>query len=399
MNLEYSSGAVVDRCAPSHCRHAVASKMESGAVSANLALVHDWLNQTGGAEDVLATLVEMLPTSPIYTSMYWREGMPPAYHSWDIRTTWMDRLPSIHRSHQIYLPLYPLVFSQLDLSIYDLVLSNKSGFCHGVRTGSAAHICYCLTPTRYVWDFEAYAAREKLPSIVKMALRPLVALLRRWDYLAAQRVGWFIAISREVQNRISQCYERESTIIYPPVAIHRFQPKTDRDDYYLIVSRLVPYRRIDLAVRAFNQLELPLVIAGDGRSRESLEALAGPSVTFVGRVTDGELPDLFARCRAYILPGEEDFGIAPVQAQAAGRPVIAYGAGGALDTVIDGQTGTFFRKQTSEALAGAVRAFDPDKMSPQACRASAERFAAEVFKESLSSFIQTVLDGKRERRR
>ena len=382
---------------PSQRRHAVASKMESGAVSVNLALVHDWLNQTGGAEDVLATLVEMLPASPIYTSMYWREGMPAAYRSWDIRTTWMDRLPSIYRSHQVYLPLYPVVFSQLDLSAYDLVLSNKSGFCHGVRTGSAAHVCYCLTPTRYAWDFEAYAAREKLPSIVKMALRPLVTLLRRWDYFAAQRVGWFIAISREVQNRISQCYERESTIIYPPVDIHRFQPQIGRDDYYLIVSRLVPYRRIDLAIRAFNQLDLPLVIAGDGRSRESLEALAGPSVTFVGRVSDGDLPDLFARCRAYILPGEEDFGIAPVQAQAAGRPVIAYGAGGALDTVIEGRTGTFFREQTPEALAGAVCAFDPGQVSPQACRTSAERFAVELFKESLSSFIHTVLDGKQER--
>ena len=364
-------------------------------MSAKLALVHDWLNQLGGAEDVLATLVEMSPTSPVYTSMYWREGMPPSYRAWNIRTTWMDRLPSIHRHHQIYLPLYPLAFSHLDLSNYDVVLSNKSGFCHGVQAGPAAHICYCLAPTRYVWDFDAYAAREKLPAALKISLRPLVALLRRWDYLAAQRVGWFIAISGEVQNRISRFYGRESTIIYPPVDIHRFQPVTGRDDYYFIVSRLVPYRRIDLAVRAFNQLKLPLVIAGDGRSRESLEALAGPTITFLGRVSDDDLPGLFARCRAYILPGVEDFGIAPVQAQAAGRPVIAFAAGGAMDTVIEGQTGTFFHEQTSEVLAAAVRAFDPDQVDPQTCHNNAERFAAEVFKRNLNSFIQTVLSGRR----
>ena len=365
-------------------------------MSANLALVHDWLNQIGGAEDVLATLVEMSPGSPIYTSMYWREGMPTDYRAWDIRTTWMDRLPSIYRRHQVYLPLYPLAFSHLDLSNYDVVLSNKSGFCHAVQVRSAAHICYCLTPTRYVWDFDAYAARERLPSVLKIALRPLVALLRRWDYVAAQRVGWFIAISREVQDRISEFYGRESTIIYPPVDVHRFHPVTRRDDYYFIVSRLVPYRRIDLAVRAFNQLKLPLVIAGDGRSRESLEALAGPSITFLGRVSDDDLPGLFAHCRAYVLPGVEDFGIAPVQAQAAGRPVIAYAAGGAMDTVIEGRTGTYFHEQTPEALACAVRAFDPDQISPQICRNNAERFAAGVFKKSMSSFIQTVLNGKRD---
>ena len=358
-----------------------------------LALVHDWLNQIGGAEDVLETLVGMYPRAPIYTSMYWREGMPPAYRDWDIRASWMDRLPGVYRHHQPYLPLYPLAFARTDLSGYDVIVSNKSGFCHGVQTGDAIHVCYCLAPTRYVWDFGAYAERESIPPAIKAALRPLVAILRRWDHGAAQRVDHFIAISREIQSRIRRCYGRESVIIHPPVDTARFQPASAHDDYYLIVSRLVPYKRIDLAVRAFNQLGLPLVIAGDGRDRESLESLAGPTVTFLGYVPDDDLPDLFARCRAYVLPGIEDFCITPVQTQAAGRPIVAYGAGGALDTVIEGETGVFFHESTPEALAAAVRAFDADGLSPQACRANAERFAVDVFKERLWRFVQDKVTG------
>jgi len=368
--------------------------MWSEETDMHLALVHDWLNQIGGAEDVLETLVEMFPRTPIYTSMYWREGMPPVYRTWDIYTSWMDRLPGIYHHHQPYLPLYPLAFARTDLSGYDVVLSNKSGFCHGVQTGAAVHVCYCLAPTRYVWDFDAYAAREAIPAIVKAALRPMIAFLRRWDYRAAQRVDHFIAISREVQARIRRYYGRESAIIHPPVDTARFQPTATNDDYYLIVSRLVPYKRIDLAVRAFNQLGLPLVIAGTGRDREALEALAGPTITFLGRVPDEDLPGLFARCQAYVLPGMEDFCITPVQAQASGRPVVAYGAGGALDTVVERETGIFFHEPTPEALAAAVRAFAPDELDPRACRANAERFAVKDFKEKLSQFIQDKATGR-----
>jgi glycosyltransferase involved in cell wall biosynthesis len=304
----------------------------------------------------------------------------------------MDQLPGIYRHHQPYFPFYPWAFARLDLSDYDMVLTNKSGFCHGVKTESTPQVCYCLSPTRYVWDFDAYAAREALPAGVKLALRPLIRLLRNWDYRAARRVDHFIAISQEVQSRIQRIYDRESTIIYPPVDVERFQPQSSQDDYYLIVSRLIPYRRIDLAVRAFNQLELPLIIAGDGRDREALEAIAGPTITFLGRVPDEALPDLYARCQAYILPGVEDFGISPVQAQAAGRPVIARGAGGALDTVLAGETGAFFDEPTPEALAEAVRAFDPQAIDPQACVTNAQRFATPVFKRELRQFIEQSVD-------
>ena len=301
----------------------------------------------------------------------------------------LDGLPAVHLPPPPVLPaLYPLAFARLDLSGYDGVLSNKSGFCHGARTGEATHICYCLAPTRYVWDFESYAARESLPPALKAALRPIIALLRRWDYRVAQRVDHFVAISREVQARIRRYYRRDSTIIHPPVDTARFQPVSVQGDYYLIVSRLIPYKRIDLAVRAFNQLGLPLVIAGDGRDREALEALAGPTITFMGYVPNEDLPDLYARCRAYVLPGAEDFCIAPVQAQAAGRPVVAYGAGGALDTVIDGETGVFFHESTPDSLTTAVRAFDPDSVRPDDCIQNAARFDASVFRQRLMKFIE-----------
>jgi glycosyltransferase involved in cell wall biosynthesis len=361
-----------------------------------VALVHDWLNQIGGAEDVLEALMGMFPGAPVYTAMYWRDGMPSEYREWDVRTTWMEHLPGIHRHHQPYLPLYPVAFAGLDLSEYDLVLSNKSGFCHGVRTGDAIHVCYCLAPTRYVWDFDAYAAREALPGALKVALRPLVAVLRRWDHRAAQRVDHFISISREIQERIRRFYRRESCVIHPPVDTHRFLPSNERDDYYLIVSRLIPYKRIDLAVQAFNRLDLPLVIAGDGRDRQALEAMAGPTVTYLGYVPDEALPALFARCQAYVLPGTEDFCIAPVQAQASGRPVIAYAAGGALDTVIAGETGSFFHEQTPQALAEAVRAFNPSAVDPDACRANAQRFAVEVFEEKLGRFVRQKMTSESE---
>jgi glycosyltransferase involved in cell wall biosynthesis len=352
-----------------------------------LALVHDWLNQIGGAEDVLEALVDMFPQAPIYTSMYWPEKMPRVYRTWDIRTTWMNHLPGIHRHHQPYLPFYPVAFGHLNLSGYDLVLSNKSGFCHGVRVNDAPHICYCLAPTRYVWDLGAYADREALPPIAMVVLQPLVGLLQRWDYDAAQRVDHFIAISREIQSRIRLYYNRDSIIIHPPVDTGRFQQTDTHEDYYLIVSRLIPYKRIDLAVRAFNQLGLPLFIAGAGRDRQALESLAESNITFLGYVPDDDLPGLFARCKAYVLPGKEDFCITPVQAQAAGRPVIAYGAGGALDTIVEGETGIFFHESTPESLAAAVREFVPDSVAPQACVKNATRFDVRVFTKKLGEFI------------
>ncbi len=359
-----------------------------------LALAHDWLNQAGGAEDVLAELVALYPGAPLYTSIYWRNQMPTAWRDWPIRTLWMDRLPGIYRHHQPYLPLYPLAFGGLDLSGYDVVLSNKSGFCHGVRTGpNTLHICYCLAPTRYVWQYDAYVQRERIGRALQAALWPAIRLLQRWDYAAAQRVDHFIAISTEIRERIRRYYRRDSVVIYPPVdAAARFTPSEAVEDFYLVVSRLIPYKRIDLAVQACTRLNLPLIVGGSGRDRQRLEAMAGPTVKFIGYVSDADLPGLMARCRAFIFPGLEDFGIAPVQAQAAGRPVIAYRGGGALDTVVPGVTGEFFEAPTVESLVEVLKHFDAVRYSPAALRDHALKFDRAVFDRAITSFVDQAYE-------
>lgn len=355
----------------------------------NLALVHDWLNQIGGAEDVLAHFVADYPSAPVFTSMYAPGLMPDSYRQWDIRTTWMDRLPGIHTHHQRYLPLYPLAWNHLDLSGYDVVLSNKSGFCHGVHTGAdTLHICYCLAPTRYIWNLERYLDREQFGPSVRLAAKIVARLFKRWDYAAAQRVDHFIAISTEIQARIRRYYNRDSQIIYPPVDVaDRFAPSEVTEDYFLIISRLVPYKRIDLAVQACTRLGLPLLVGGKGRDRDRLEAMAGPTVQFLGFVPDADLPDLFARCRAFIFPGLEDFGITPVQAQAAGRPVIAFKGGGALDTVIPGKTGAFFEEQTVESLMAALQTFDARHYDPRTLRTHAMQFDSTVFNNTITHYV------------
>lgn len=359
-----------------------------------LALVHDWLNQIGGAEDVLETLVEMYPQSPIYTSIYWREKMPVHWQKWDLHTLWIDQLPLIHQKHQTYLLFYPLAWRGLNLGNYDVVLTNKSGFCHGVKIGpSTMHICYCLAPTRYVWQYDAYMQRENIPSPIQFTLRPMMQLVKRWDYQAAQRVHHFIAISTDIQHRIKRFYNRESEIIFPPVeAAERFKPISKPDDYFLSVGRLIPYKRVDLIVEACTRLNLPLKVAGKGRDLERLQAMAGPTVEFLGYVSDEDLPDLFAHAKAFVFPGFEDFGITPVQAQAAGRPVIAYKGGGALDTVIEGKTGAFFETQTVESLMQVLQDFDANDYNPIDCREHALKFDTSIFKQKLSSTIEHAWD-------
>jgi glycosyltransferase involved in cell wall biosynthesis len=317
--------------------------------------------------------------------------MPAFYRPWRIHTTWLDRLPGIHRRHQPYLLLYPLAFGGLELRDYDLVISNKSAFCIGVRTAPGTrHLCYCLTPTRFVWDYENYVRREQVGGLARSLVRPFLGRLQRWERAAADRVNAFIAISSAIQDRIHRLYGRQSEIVYPPVDTARFDPSLDgsHDDYFLIVSRLVPYKRIDLAVRAFTELGLPLWIAGSGRDRASLEAMAGANVRFLGRVPDEDVGRLMARCRAFVFPGLEDFGIAPVQAMAAGRPVIAFAGGGALDYVVEGVTGTFFHDQSPGSLADAIGRFDAAAFASPDIRAHAEQFDTQVFKSQLQAVVR-----------
>ena len=354
-----------------------------------IALAHDYLNQYGGAERVLEQLHSYYPDAPIYTSMYDPKVMPAEYRSWDIRTSFMQRLPLITTQHQAYLMAYPIAFESFDLGGYDVVISNSSAFCKGVVTGpNTLHISYCLTPMRWVWRYRDYVERERLGGLARMVLPPLIHYLRVWDAGASSRVDRYIAISTAVAARIRKYYRRESVIIPPPVDTEQFALSRTSGDYYLTVARLAPYRRIDLIVEAFRELGLPVKIVGIGRDRARLEARATPNIEFLGRVDDETLADLYANCRGYLFPGEEDFGIAPVEAQAVGKPVVAYAAGGSLDTVLDGETGVLFPHQTPKDLADAVRRLETLSFDPERIRRNAERFSVSVFRERFTSYVE-----------
>ncbi|MFZ1792967.1 MAG: glycosyltransferase [Anaerolineae bacterium] len=361
------------------------------------AILHDWLNQLGGAEEVLEVLHGMYPSAPILTSIYDRARMPQAWQSWDIRSSWMDRLPAVHRRHQPYLPLFALAWAMRRTPPdADLVLSNKSGFCIGARTGNTPHVCYCLAPSRYVFDLQAYAANESIPKPAMPVLAALNIGLRRWERAAAQRVTQFVAISTEIQSRIKKYYGRDSVIIYPPVDVDKYwrkaaQPGGVGDGFFLIVSRLLPYKRIDLAIQACNQLGLPLVIAGAGRDEARLRAMAGPTVKLLGRVSDETLAELLNACRGFIFPGLEDFGIAPIHAMACGKPVIAFAGGGSLDTVKDGVTGILFDNLSADSLAAAIRKFSDVTFAPDLIRGHAEQFSVARFERELVKIISETL--------
>jgi len=351
-----------------------------------LALIVSWLNQYGGAERVLEVVHDLFPNAPIYTSTYWAAALPAAYRTWDIRVSFLDRLPI--KTQRAWLPLYPAAFESLDLREYDTLFSITSAFAHGVRVPPGArHLCYCLTPARFLWNYADYVARERIGRVPRAVLPLFIARLRTWDRRVAERVTQFIAISETVRERIATYYQRPAIIIYPPVEVERFAVSTKNDGYFLVLSRLVPYKRIDLAVEAFNALGLPLVIAGDGRDRARLQALAKSNVQFLGRVSDAQARELLARCRGFIFPGEEDFGITPLEANAAGKPVIAFAGGGARETIVPGVTGEFFHEPSAAALAAVIRAFDERQYDAMTLRRHAEKFSVAVFKQKLTALI------------
>jgi glycosyltransferase involved in cell wall biosynthesis len=355
-----------------------------------VALVHDYLNQYGGAERVLEELHALFPEAPVYTSMYWPEKMSPLIRGLDVRTSFMQRLPLVTRNHQPFLLLYPLAFESFDLSGYDVVISNSSAFCKGVLTPPGTlHVCYCLTPMRWVWNYHAYVERERLGAAARLVLPAAISQLRAWDVATAQNVDRFLAISTTVAARIGKYYRRDAAVIYPPVNCDAFEPQPGRvEDYYLVVSRLIPYKRIDLAVDAFTRLGIRLkIVSTGGRDLAALRARAGRNIEFVGSVSDAELKELYARCRGYVFPGEEDFGIAPLEANASGRPVIAYAGGGALDTIIDGRNGVLFNEQTVDGLMDAVRRAEETAWDAEVLRSHAQRFDRSVFREQLGRFV------------
>jgi glycosyltransferase involved in cell wall biosynthesis len=360
-----------------------------------VALVHDYLNQMGGAERVVIALHEIFPNAPIYTSIYDPTRVDPAFQKMDIRTSFMQKLPMVTKHHQPYLPLYPFAMEKLDLRGYDLVLSSSSAFGKGVITRpETMHICYCHTPMRWCWNYEEYVEREHLGKAARAILPFLITKLRTWDQISAMRVDHFIANSPIVAERIRKYYRREAIYIPPPVEASRFafDPNIEPEDYFLILSRLVPYKRIDLAIEACNQLQLPLVIIGGGRDLERLKRMAGPTIRFLGKLPDEEVLHYYTHCRAFIFPGEEDFGITPLEAQACGRPVIAYGAGGALATIVDGITGVFFREQTVESLTTVLASFNERIFNPFVIRNHALEFDTPRFRRRILQFIEAKMN-------
>lgn len=353
-----------------------------------IAIVQDYLNQYGGAERVIEALHEVFPDAPIFTSIFLPENLPAIFSQMDIRPSFMQRLPSLDRHFKKYLLLYPIAIENFDLNGYDVILSSSSAFAKGASVPQGTcHICYCYTPMRFVWETESYLAQEEFNRFYKMILPLALWRLRNWDLKTIDRVHHYIGISRHICRKIGKLYSRQADLIYPPVDLSRFSISEKQDDYFLVVSRLNTYKRIDLVINAFNRLSLPLVIIGTGPHEEKLKNMARKNITFLGRVSDEELAQYLRNCRAFIFPGEEDFGIAPVEAMASGRPVIAYGRGGALETVVDGLTGTFFKRQTTEDLIDAIHRFEKMSFDPQNIRRHAEQFDKEVFKEKIKSYV------------
>lgn len=362
--------------------------------AAKIALVHDYLNEHGGAENVVEVWLEMFPNAPLYTSLFQPQVMSPAFQQARVQSSFMQALPKRKAIAKGYLPLYPLAFRRFDFSAFDVILSSASSFAKWVNKSNALHFCYCHTPTRFLWMSGEYLGREGIAGLKRRVLLPLLDRLRAADYRAAQAVDYFIANSQTTAERIRRFYGRESVVINPPVRLAEFAgqpltpaPKLSDGGYFLCLSRLLPYKRIDLAVQAANLAQLPLVVIGDGPARAQIAQMAGPTVRVLGRLSRAETLDYIRGCTAFVFPGVDDFGITPLEVMAAGRPVIAFGEGGALETVVAGATGSFFAKQEGQLLAEVLTAFDPAAFDPATCRARAAEFDVAHFSRKLLAFV------------
>jgi glycosyltransferase involved in cell wall biosynthesis len=355
-----------------------------------VALVHDHLNQLGGAERVLKAFTELYSQAPIYTLIYDEKNTHGIFKGTKIIGSFITRFPFARKKFRWYLPMMVPATESYDLSGYDVVLSDSSGLAKGVLTPpKTLHVCYCHTPTRYLWS-EHNEVIDKLEKnwFVGRLSQLYRSYLRIWDKLAADRVDYFIANSQFVARRIRKYYHRDSIVINPPVDVTRFSVSPEIGDYYLIISRLRPYKKVDIAVQAFNRLGLPLYIIGYGEEEERLKQIARPNIKFLGNVSDSEVVKYLSHCKAFINPQEEDFGITVIEAMAAGRPVIAYGSGGALESIIPGKTGVFFDEQSWEALADTVIHFKSEDYDPRTIRAHAENYDISNFKKKINDYLE-----------
>src|SRR5574337_373087 len=389
---------------------------------AKVALIHDWLTGMRGGERCLEILCDLFPEADLFTLLHLKGRVSTVIEGRNIRASVIQDLPFAASHYRYYLPLFPWAIEQFQLDEYDLVLSSSHCADKGVKPPpQALHIAYVYTPMRYIWDMQdAYVAAGRMSPMSRLMLRVIAGRLRRWDVAVNTRVDHFVAISHHVADRIRRHYGREAEVIYPPVETARFHIADRTDDYYLVAGAFAPYKRIDLAIEAFNRLRRRLVIMGEGQEGHRLRHMAGPTIEFLGWRSDREVADLLSRCRALIFPGEEDFGILPVEAMACGRPVIAYGRGGVTETVIplnsfeardsrfelrtptpnpQPPTGIFFYDQTIEALVQAVDLFErsSDRFDPEALRAYALTFDRSIFEKRIASYIGERFEGwKRE---
>lgn len=372
--------------------------MENRLEGLNVALVHDWLVGQGGGERVLHDLHLMFPDAPIYTLVYDRAKAPDWLEGCNVRTTYIQRWPGGKSHYKLLLSFMPKAWEALDLTEFDLVISTCASCCKGVITRpDALHACYCFSPTRYVWDlyheYLSHAGR------IKRAFMPrMIHKVRMWDFAAAQRPDCFVADSEFVGSRIEKFYRRDSKTIYPGVAPNPHASVVDPEDYYLVVSRFVRYKRVDIAVEACNLLGRRLVVIGSGGEEEGrLRALAGPTVEFVGKVVDDEMQRYYAGARGFLFPGVEDFGITPVEAMTAGVPVLAYGEGGALETVVDGETGLFFHPQTVQGMVACIERFESCGVSRtrEEIRERGLSFSRDRFEREMRDYLQEQMARKR----
>ncbi len=357
----------------------------------NVALVHDWLTGMRGGEKVLEVLCELFPNATLYTLLHNVGAMSPSIEGMNIRTSFIDNLPFKKTKYRNYLPIFPTAIESFDLSAYDLVFSTSHCVAKGaISPSTALHLCYCHTPMRYVWDmFDQYFGKGKAGLPTRIAMAYFAPRLRRWDVSTSSRVHYYIANSHHVARRIETTYNRVADVIHAPVDTSHFRLSERDEGYYLIVSALVPYKRVDLAIRAFNSLGERLIVVGTGPERIALERQAGKTIEFLGWQSDNELAALYAGCRALIFPGVEDFGIVPLEAMASGKPVLAFRAGGALETVVEtGEhpTGLFFQEQSPDSLIDALRRMKEMEFNPSAIRRHAEKFDRKSFKERIREY-------------
>ena len=363
-----------------------------------VALIHYWLVNWRGGERVLRAIADLFPEADIFTHVADPVIVREHFPDHKIFTTFIGRLPGARRFYQRYLPLMPLALEQLDLRRYDLVISSESGPAKGVIVGPmATHICYCHSPMRYAWDMY-HEYNERSGPLTRALMGPVLHYMRLWDQTSAQRVDRYVANSQFVARRIEKYYRRPAEVIYPPVEVDNFVSSHPSEDFYLSVGQLVKYKRTDLLVQAFNALNRPLVIIGEGETLSTLRRIAKPNIRFLGRQSWDVIREHYSRCKALVFPGIEDFGMVPVEAMASGKPVIALGQGGVRETVVDGLTGLYFHEQTPKALAEAVHQFEGTvaKFDPQVIRAHAKQFSEQIFKDRFRSLIASTIGTIRE---